>query len=122
MEQFRGGLVFKAHRLLYHSTPGSRVIKKKKKRSQGMYDEAFPPVLAGPKPEAFQPLQVQNGSSTPLERASFRSMGRVSFSSVGTAAAHARALQGSKESMIEILLLNLSSVHFVHTSGLILDR
>ena len=27
---FRGGLVFKAHRLLYHSTLGSRVIKKKK--------------------------------------------------------------------------------------------
>ena len=28
---FRGGLVFKAHRLLYHSTLGLRVIKKKKK-------------------------------------------------------------------------------------------
>ena len=27
---FRGGLVFKAHRLLYHSTLGLRVIKKKK--------------------------------------------------------------------------------------------
>ena len=27
-ERFRGGLVFKAHRLLYHSTLGSRVIKK----------------------------------------------------------------------------------------------
>ena len=26
---YRGGLVFKAHRLLYHSTLGSRVIKKK---------------------------------------------------------------------------------------------
>jgi len=26
---FRGGLVFKAHRLLYHSTLGSRVIKRK---------------------------------------------------------------------------------------------
>ena len=32
MEQFRGGLVFKAHRLLYHSTLGLRVIKKKKKK------------------------------------------------------------------------------------------
>ena len=31
VERFRGGLVFKAHRLLHHSTPGSRVIKKKKK-------------------------------------------------------------------------------------------
>jgi len=30
--RFRGGLVFKAHRLLYHSTLGSRVIKKKKKK------------------------------------------------------------------------------------------
>ena len=28
---FRGGLVFKAHRWLYHSTLGSRVIKKKEK-------------------------------------------------------------------------------------------
>ena len=27
---YRGGLVFKAHRLLYHSTLGLRVIKKKK--------------------------------------------------------------------------------------------
>jgi len=30
---FRGGLVFKAHRLVYHSTLGSRVIKKKKKKN-----------------------------------------------------------------------------------------
>jgi len=30
VKRFRGGLVFKAHRLLYHSTPGLRVIKKKK--------------------------------------------------------------------------------------------
>jgi len=29
--RFRGGLVFKAHRLLYHSTLGLRVIKKKKR-------------------------------------------------------------------------------------------
>jgi len=32
LERFRGGLVFKAHRWLYHSTLGSRVIKKKKRR------------------------------------------------------------------------------------------
>ena len=31
MPRFRGGLAFKAHRLLYHSTLGLRVIKKKKK-------------------------------------------------------------------------------------------
>ena len=30
-QRFRGGLVFKAHRWLFHSTLGSRVIKKKKK-------------------------------------------------------------------------------------------
>ena len=28
MERFRGGLVFRAHRLLYHSTLGSRVMRK----------------------------------------------------------------------------------------------
>ena len=31
MKRFRGGVDFKAHRLVYHSTPGSRVLKKKKK-------------------------------------------------------------------------------------------
>ena len=29
MKRFRGGIVFKAHRIVYHSTLGSRVIKKK---------------------------------------------------------------------------------------------
>ena len=29
MKKFQGGLVFKAHRLVYHSTLGWRVIKKK---------------------------------------------------------------------------------------------
>ena len=32
MEPFQGGLVFKAHGLLYHSTLGSEVIKKKKNK------------------------------------------------------------------------------------------
>ena len=32
MKWFRGGLVFKACRLVYHSTPGSRAIKKKKEK------------------------------------------------------------------------------------------
>ena len=31
MKRFRGGLVFKAHRLLHHSTLGSRVTKKKRR-------------------------------------------------------------------------------------------
>ena len=30
---FRGGLVFKAHRWLYHRTLGSRVIKKREKKT-----------------------------------------------------------------------------------------
>ena len=34
MQRFRGGLVSKAHRLLYHSTLGLRVIKKMKKKSE----------------------------------------------------------------------------------------
>ena len=34
VNRFRGGLVFKAHRLVYHSTLGLRVIKKKKKSSR----------------------------------------------------------------------------------------
>ena len=29
VQRFRGGLVFKAHRLLYHSTLGLRVIQKR---------------------------------------------------------------------------------------------
>ena len=36
MKRFRGGLVFKAHRFVYHSTLGSRVIKKKKKDRGGV--------------------------------------------------------------------------------------
>ena len=32
VKRFRGGLLFKAHRLLYHSNLGVRVIKKKKKK------------------------------------------------------------------------------------------
>jgi len=36
--RFRGGLVFKAHILLYHSTLGWRVIKKKKKKQRFLID------------------------------------------------------------------------------------
>ena len=42
---FRGGLVCKAHRLLYHSTLGLRVIKKKTKDGNG-YLALFPVDLA----------------------------------------------------------------------------
>ena len=37
MKRSRGGLVFKAHRLLYHSTLGLRVIKKKKRVLRARY-------------------------------------------------------------------------------------
>jgi len=35
VKRLRGGLVFKAHRLVYHSAPGWRVVKKKKKDLPG---------------------------------------------------------------------------------------
>jgi len=35
MQRFRGGLVFKAHRLVYHSTLGLRVIKKHHAEQRG---------------------------------------------------------------------------------------
>ena len=34
LKWFRGGLVSKAHRFVYHSTLGSRSIKKKKKKKE----------------------------------------------------------------------------------------
>jgi len=35
VQRLRGGLVFKAHRLVYHSTLGLRVIKKKNTPARG---------------------------------------------------------------------------------------
>jgi len=58
VQQFRGGLVFKAHRRVYHSTLGLRVIKKKKKleedpledfRRVGRPQEEDGDVMASPK-------------------------------------------------------------------------
>jgi len=46
-QRFRGGLAFKAHRLLYHSAPGLRVIKKKKQKV-GLYDALARPPLHPP--------------------------------------------------------------------------
>ena len=45
VQRFRGGLVFKAYRLLYHATPGLRVIKKKK-YNQPLYRTGFGVYLA----------------------------------------------------------------------------
>ena len=47
MKRFRGGLVFKAHRLLHHSTLGLRVTKKKTRVGR----PAWPPGSAGTVPE-----------------------------------------------------------------------
>ena len=38
MKRFRDGLVCKAHRLLYHSTLGLRVIKKKRSKNVAVVD------------------------------------------------------------------------------------
>jgi len=43
--RFRGGLVFKAHRLLYHSTLGWRVLKNKKKNLLRGREDVVPHVL-----------------------------------------------------------------------------
>jgi len=49
IKKFREGLVFKAHRLLYHSTPGSKVMKKKEKRAR---------------PSLLFPASVRRGGAT----------------------------------------------------------
>ena len=47
VNRFRGGLVFKAHRLVYHSTLGLRVINKKKKTAPAEGGEHFGFVVQG---------------------------------------------------------------------------
>ena len=46
VERFQGGLVFKAHRLLYNSTLGPRVINKKKKKGGHLQAPRSRPCLA----------------------------------------------------------------------------
>ena len=52
VQRFRGGLVFKAHRLVYHSTLGLRVIKKKNIKK--VHPEPKPSTLK-PYPATFDP-------------------------------------------------------------------
>ena len=47
VQRFRGGLVFKAHRLLNHSTLGLRVTNKKKKKVPGSFRVAGRAPLGG---------------------------------------------------------------------------
>ena len=53
VKRFRGGLVFKAHSLLYHSTLGSKVIKKKKLWALGVPCSARAHPASG---QSFAPL------------------------------------------------------------------
>ena len=49
MERFREGLVFKAHRILYHSTLGWRVMKKKRRiRVRGFVSKPYVNSLQDP--------------------------------------------------------------------------
>ena len=64
VRRFRGGLVFEAHRLLYHSTLGWRVIKKKKKKKKLLGSRANESAL-------FRGLRV----STPKHGLGFRDVG-----------------------------------------------
>ena len=43
VQRFRGGLVFKAHRLLYHLTLGLREIKKKRRTRLRSFSSSSPP-------------------------------------------------------------------------------
>jgi len=65
VKRFRGGLVCKAHRLLYHSTLGPRVIKKKKKKRTLLVALE----LSGRELELFSTVpQVNRGSTFALGR------------------------------------------------------
>ena len=48
VKRFRGGLVFLAHRLLYHATLGSRVINKQQKKMEWCTARGPPPAPLAP--------------------------------------------------------------------------
>ena len=55
-KRFRGGLVFQAHRLVYHSTLGLRVIKKREEDpfQQASEDQLLADALRVPPPRTLQ--------------------------------------------------------------------
>ena len=59
MKQFRGGIVSKAHSLLYHLTLGSRVIKKKQKGANSQYDLAWTYCRNGARAESRSGQEVK---------------------------------------------------------------
>ena len=73
-------------------------------------------------PEAFQPLQVQTGSNTPWYAPLSAPWVQLLFALWVQLRHRQEPFMGGGESLSEILQLELSSVHFVRTGGLILDR
>ena len=62
-KRFKGGLVFKAHRFMFHSTLGSRVTKKKKKKQKIGFSGRRPrPCRAGGSRECLQTRPVRSSS------------------------------------------------------------
>ena len=51
-KQFRRGIVFEAHRLVYHSTLGLRVMKKKRRSSSPKFE---PPLKSSGQPQPLDP-------------------------------------------------------------------
>ena len=68
MNRFRGGLVLKAHRLVYHSTLGSRVIKKKKRSKL--------PGIARPEHPSLEALAVRGSCLLKVKCSSLEAEGR----------------------------------------------
>ena len=62
MERFRGGLVFKAHRILYYSTLGLRVIKKRRRGAQAARRRLQASVSGGNGLNGFTDFHTENGS------------------------------------------------------------
>ena len=62
-ERFRGGLVFKAHRVLYHATLGSRVLKKKEKVRGWEVGLLLPPNLLFRAPGQSSSVPLNLGSA-----------------------------------------------------------
>ena len=72
MKRFRGGLVFKAHRLVYHPTLGLRVIKQKKKKGGRLLCKVIRGdlvvLLDPPDPEGVEVSQVVRCASVPCKK------------------------------------------------------
>ena len=59
VKRIRGGLVFKAHRLLYHSSLGSRVTKKKRKKGRVRLSEPWTGSRVGSQGVRVREIQIR---------------------------------------------------------------